>query len=104
MVYERVDDVPLLIGLAQKLQLPELLDRHLGSHGNHQGLSNGTLAVGWIAFILSRGDHTKVHVQEWTSQFAEHSYRLERNLGLLWRACCGLCPGSCWGCSWLRLS
>jgi transposase len=66
MVYERVDDVPLLIGLAQKLQLPELLDRHLGSHGNHQGLSSGTLAAGWITFILSRGNHTKVHVQEWT--------------------------------------
>lgn len=66
MVYERADDVPLLIGLAQKLRLPELLDLHLGTHRNHQGLSNGTLAAGWIAFILSRGNHTKVHVEEWT--------------------------------------
>jgi transposase len=66
MVYERADDVPLLIGLAQKLRLPELLDLHLGTHGNHQGLSNGSLAAGWIAFILSRGNHTKVHVEEWT--------------------------------------
>ncbi len=65
LLHERVDDVPLLIGLAQKLCLPALLDRHLGSHGNHQGLSNGTLAAAWIAFILSRGNHTKVHVQEW---------------------------------------
>jgi transposase len=66
LVHERIDDIPLLIGLAQKLRLPELLDRHLGSHGKHQGLSNGTLAAGWIAFILSRGNHTKVHVEEWT--------------------------------------
>ena len=66
MLHERLDDVPLLIGLAQKLRLSELLDRHLGRHGNHQGLSNGTLAAGWIAFILSRGNHTKIHVQEWT--------------------------------------
>lgn len=66
MVHEPLDDVPLLIGLAQRLRLPELLDRHLGTHGNHQGLSNGTLAAGWIAFILSRGNHTKVHVEEWT--------------------------------------
>lgn len=66
MVHEQLDDVPLLIGLAQKLRLPELLDRHLGSHGNHQGLSNGALAAGWIAFILSRGNHTKIHVEEWT--------------------------------------
>jgi transposase len=66
LLYERVDDVPLLIGLAQKLRLPQLLDCHLGSHGNHQGLSNGTLAAAWIAFILSRGNHTKVHVQDWS--------------------------------------
>ena len=62
MVQEPLDDVPLLIGLAQRLRLPELLDRHLGAQGNHQGLSNGTLAAGWIAFILSRSNHTKVHV------------------------------------------
>jgi transposase len=66
LLHERVDDLPLLIGLAQKLRLPALLDRHLGNHGNHQGLSNGTLAAAWIAFILSRGNHTKVHVQEWS--------------------------------------
>jgi transposase len=65
LVHERIDDIPLLIGLAQKVRLPELLDRHLGTHGKHQGLSNGILAAGWIAFILSRGNHTKVHVQEW---------------------------------------
>jgi transposase len=65
LVHERIDDVPLLIGLAQKLRLPERLDHHLGNHGNHQGLSTGALAIGWIAFILSRGNHTKVHVQEW---------------------------------------
>ena len=52
LVHERIDDVPLLIGLAQKLRLPELLDHHLGSHGNHRGLSIGALAAGWIAFIL----------------------------------------------------
>ena len=66
MVHERLDEVPLLIGLAQKLRLPELLDRYLGRHGSHQGLSNGTLAAVWIAFILSRSDHTKIPVQEWT--------------------------------------
>jgi transposase len=66
LVHERLDEVPLLIGLAQKLQLPERLDHHLGSHGSHQGLSNGNLAAGWIAYILSRGNHTKIHVQEWT--------------------------------------
>ena len=36
------------------------------------GLSIGALAAGWIAFILSRGNHTKVHVQEW-SQSLHHT-------------------------------
>ncbi len=96
LVHERIDDVPLLIGLAQKLRLPELLDHHLGSHGNHRGLSIGALAAGWIAFILSRGNHTKVHVQEW-SQSLHHtlSHLLAQplrpaefsddRLGILWR-------------------
>jgi transposase len=66
LVHERIDDVPLLIGLAQKLQLGKWLDHHLGKHGSHQGLSLGALATGWIAFILSRGNHTKVHVEQWT--------------------------------------
>ena len=45
ITHERVDDIPLLIGLMKKLHLPEMLDRHLGNHGNHQGLSNGWLAT-----------------------------------------------------------
>ena len=53
LTHERVDDIPLLIGLAQTLHLPEVLDRHLGHHGNHQGLSNGWLATVWLASILS---------------------------------------------------
>ena len=43
LTHERVDDLPLLIGLMQHLRLPELLDMHLGNHGHHQGLRNGWL-------------------------------------------------------------
>src|SRR5215210_4056022 len=57
LVHERVADIPLLIGLAQKLNLPAVLDRHLGGHHLHRGLSNGWLATVWIAYILSEGDH-----------------------------------------------
>jgi transposase len=78
IVHERVDEIPLLIGLAQKLKLPERLDHYLHSHGSHQGLSNGTLAAVWIAFVLSRDDHTKSHVQEWT-QGLQHT--LSRLIG-----------------------
>lgn len=64
---ERVDDVPVIIGVAKRLQLAEVLDRHMGTHGLQQGLSNGALAVGWLAYILSQADHRKSAVREWAN-------------------------------------
>jgi hypothetical protein len=63
LTHERVDDMPLLIGLMQHLRLPALLDTHLGNHGHHQGLRNGWLGTVWLAFVLSEGDHRKSSVQ-----------------------------------------
>jgi transposase len=79
LTHERVDDLPLLLGLMQRLRLPELLDRHLGNHGHHQGFSNGWLATIWLAFILSEGDHRKSVVQAWAQR---HRLTLERFVGL----------------------
>src|SRR5216684_2625204 len=76
--HERVDDIPLLIGLEQQLGLPELLDRYLGNHGLHQGLSNGVLAITWMAFVASEGDHRKSTVQDWAER---HQQTLERLVG-----------------------
>lgn len=76
--HERVDDIPLLIGLMQQLHLPELLDRHLGSHHLHQGLSNGWLASAWMAFILSQSNHCKVSVQDWAQS---HQHTLQALCG-----------------------
>jgi transposase len=73
--HERIDDIPLLLGFLQKLGLPELLERHLGSHPLHKGLANGVLATTWIAFILSESDHRKVSVQDWARR---HQQLLER--------------------------
>lgn len=78
ITHERVDDIPLLIGLMQKLHLPEILDCHLGNHGNHQGLSNGWLATLWLAYILSESDHRKYTVQDWVEH---HQHTLERLIG-----------------------
>jgi hypothetical protein len=30
---ERIDDIPVIIEVAKQLQLAEVLDRHLGTHG-----------------------------------------------------------------------
>jgi transposase len=65
--HERIDDIPLIIGLANKLRLAEILDQHLGTHGLQEGLHNGQLTVGWLAYILSQADHRKSAVREWAN-------------------------------------
>ena len=72
--HERVDDIPLLLGLMQQLHLPETLERALGSHHLHEGISNGWLACAWMAFILSEANHRKVSVQDWAQS---HQHTLE---------------------------
>jgi transposase len=76
--HERVDDIPLLLGFLQQLNFPELLERHLGSHHLHRGMSNGWLATVWLAFLLSQANHRKVSVQDWAQS---HPHTLERLLG-----------------------
>ena len=76
--HERVDDIPILLGFLQQLNFPDILERHLGSHHLHRGLSNGWLATVWIAFLLSQANHRKVSVQDWT---ASHSHTLHTLLG-----------------------
>ena len=61
---ERIDDIPLLLGMMRRLKIAEIIDKHLGEHHLHQGLSKGNLALGWIAYILSESDHRKFAVQE----------------------------------------
>lgn len=78
LTHERVDDIPLLLGFMQQLNFPELLERHLGSHHLHRGLSNGWLATVWLTFLLSQSNHRKVSVQDWASN---HSHTLEALLG-----------------------
>lgn len=65
---ERIDDVPLLLGMMHRMKIAEILDKHLGQHHLHEGLSNGNLAVGWLAYILSESDHRKSAVQEWANR------------------------------------
>jgi len=82
VTHERVDDIPLIMGLMQKLHLPEILNRHLGSHGNHQGLSNGWLATLWLAtlwlaYILSESDHGKYTVQGWVDAVVDGKQPLQ---------------------------
>jgi transposase len=76
--HERVDDIPLIIGLANKLHLAEVLDHHMKTHRLQQGLNNGQLAVGWLAYILSQADHRKSAVRDWANSIP---HTLEHLLG-----------------------
>jgi transposase len=75
--HERIDDVPLIIGTCKKLGMIKKLNRHLGTHGLQQGLNNGELAVGWLGYVLSQGDHRKSAVREWAN---DSSHTLEHVL------------------------
>jgi transposase len=76
--HERVDDIPVILGLAARLKLPEVLDQGLGRHHLHQGLSPGWIATVWIAYVLSQADHRKSAVRDWARA---HRVTLERLIG-----------------------
>lgn len=75
---ERIDDIPLLIALQQKIGIDKVIDTVISRHWFHQGLSLGQLILGWNTFILSEGDHRKVSVRDWS---IEHRVVLEELLG-----------------------
>lgn len=64
---ERVDDIPLLIGMMERMGLPQVLDRHTPTHWNQRDLSWGWTATIWLAYILSEGDHRKVVVKDYVA-------------------------------------
>lgn len=65
---ERLDDIPLLLGLLQQVGVAQLYEECVGDHAQHQGLSGGWLVSVWLAFILSEAKHTKSHVREWVDK------------------------------------
>jgi transposase len=64
---ERIDDIPLLIGVMVLVGYQKIIDKHISSHGNQRNLSWGWTAVIWLAYILSEGDHRKVALREYVS-------------------------------------
>ena len=75
---ERIDDIPLLMALQQRIGLASIIDAALPRHGLLQGLSIGQLVLGWNTFILSQADHRKVTVRDWVT---EHRLVLEQLMG-----------------------
>jgi len=73
---ERIDGLLVSWRQLERMQVRELLDKHLPTHGNRQGLSLGQVAQVWLCFILSEANHRLSHVQSWV----EHRLRSPRAL------------------------
>ena len=67
IVSERIDDIPLLLSILLRLDIPKIVDMHYTPHTNHQGLSYGWLLTIWLVYILSQSDHRISHVQDWVA-------------------------------------
>jgi len=64
---EPIDDIPVLLTSMDRLGLAELVDQHFTPHGNWQGLSPGAVLSGWLAYILSEGDHRLNQAHDWAA-------------------------------------
>lgn len=69
--HDRLDDIPWIMGRAHQRRVAEILDAHLGTHGLQPGLNHGELALGWLADILSQGDHRQSAGREWANARAD---------------------------------
>lgn len=68
VISERIDDVPLIIEICKQLNLDEMIEKHLGTHGLQQGIDNGKLTIGWLSYIISQADHRMNSVRDWANK------------------------------------
>jgi transposase len=76
---ERVDDVPLLLGVIKQTGIIEICNETLKQHGNWSGLGQGYVIAVWLAYILSTGDHRKNQLEKWAG---ERLHTLRSGLGV----------------------
>lgn len=81
--HERVDDIPLLLGELERMEVARLVDESFTTHGNWQGLRMGQVVSGWVTFILSEANHRMSHVEPWA---ASRLQTLRAGLGTTVRA------------------
>ena len=67
MKIERVDDLPLIIAIFEKIGLSKLLNEYFPDHGNWKGLDGGKVLVGFLTYILSCADHRLSYVEPWVA-------------------------------------
>jgi transposase len=65
---ENVNEIPVVYGLLQKMNIQATLDSVIQRHGNWQGLSLGWVVTIWLIHILTQRTHQMDCVQEWVSK------------------------------------
>lgn len=65
---ENVDQLPIIYGLLQKMEIQATTDSVIQPHGNWQGLSIGWVITIWLIHILSQHSHQMERVQEWVAK------------------------------------
>jgi transposase len=68
---ECMSDVVLLLGQMKQMSLPDLLDHRISKYRREQRVSLGWVICIWLAYIMSKGDHRKVSVQDWVRGMRE---------------------------------
>jgi len=75
---ERVDDIPVVYGHLQKMNVQTIVDSVITTHGNWQGITPGWIIIIWLVHILTQHNHRMDCVQEWV---ADHLSLLQRLTG-----------------------
>ena len=65
---ENVDQLPVIYGLLQKMNVQATIDKVIQPHGNWQGLSVGWVVTIWLMHILSQHTHQMDCVEPWVGK------------------------------------
>lgn len=74
-----MDDLPLVLHWLKQMEVATILDKWLmPAHQNRSGLSDGQLAVLFLAYVVSQADHRLNHGEAWVRA---HQRMLELTTG-----------------------
>lgn len=71
MSAECMSDVVILLEQMKQMSLPDLLDHRIVKYQREQRVSLGWVICIWLAYIMSKGDHRKVTMQDWVRGMRE---------------------------------
>jgi transposase len=64
---EQINDLPLLLGIVEEMDIRRRIDAQIRPHGGWQGISVGTVVSIWLCHLLMERDHRLVAVRDWAA-------------------------------------